>query len=118
MSDPAYLVRSVDKLLALHDDGDELKRINEDLAAAMEEMAVRHGDNEKAKAKLVITFDMETHNKGVSIAVSHELKMPKRPANKSEFFVTDDNQITTQNPRQREMFTGRNMNAGGVTAAN
>jgi hypothetical protein len=118
MGDPAFLVRSVHRLLEIHDDGDELARINEDLSKAMDEMSTRHQDGEKAKAKLTITLDLETHAKGVTVAVSHELKLPKRPPAKSEFFVTEDNQLTTQNPRQREMFGGRDMNRGGVTAAN
>lgn len=117
MAEAAYLVRSVHRLLEIHDDGDELARINDSLGKAMDEMSGRHSDGEKAKAKLTITLDLETHAKGVTVAVSHELKMPKRPAAKSEFFVTDDNQLTTQNPRQREMFGGRDMVRGGVTAA-
>ncbi|MBP7337683.1 hypothetical protein [Niveispirillum sp.] len=109
MGDPAYQVRALSRLLDIHDDGDTQAKINESLQKALDDMAERQQNGEKAKASLVITVAMEAHAKGVAVTLGHELKLPKRPPAKTEFFVDDDNTLTTKNPRQREMFGGKAM---------
>ncbi|MFY8092214.1 MAG: hypothetical protein ACOVN0_01915 [Niveispirillum sp.] len=117
MGDPAYQIRTISRLLDVHDDGDTQAKINEDLQKAMDDMVDRQQNGEKAKAKLVITVDLETTPKEVTVTLSHELKLPKRPAAKTVFFMDDDNRLTTKNPRQREMFGGKGMSTHGNTAA-
>ncbi|MBP7336905.1 hypothetical protein [Niveispirillum sp.] len=117
MGDPAYQVRQIGRLLDIHDDGDTQARINESLQKALDDMQHRQANGEKAKASLVITVAMEAHSKGVSVSLGHELKLPKTPPAKTEFFVDDDNTLTTKNPRQREMFGGKGMASHGNTAA-
>ena len=113
MGDPAYQIRAISRLLDVHDDGDTQAKINEDLQKALDELTQRQMDGEKAKGSLVITVAMEAHSKGVSVTLGHELKLPKRPPAKTEFFMDDDNTLTTKNPRQREMFGGKGNTAAG-----
>lgn len=117
MADKAYQIRSIARLLDIHDDGDTQALINQSLAKAMDDMVTRQQNGEKAKAKLVITIDLECSPKDVTVALSHELKLPKRPTATTSFFLDDEKCLSTQNPRQREMFGGRLMNPNGNTAA-
>lgn len=117
MSDAAYQVRSVHQLLEIHDDGDTLAKINEAFQKGLDDMADRQQSGEKAVATLVLTIKMEASPKDVQVTLAHELKLPKRDPAKVSFFVTDDNRLTTRNPRQREAFGGKEMGPRGSTLA-
>lgn len=117
MGDPAFQIRTISRLLDIHDDGDTQAKINEELQKAMDDMVERQQNGEKAKAKLVITVDLEATPKDVGVTLSHELKLPKKAPAKTSFFMDDDNRLTTKNPRQREMFDGKRMAPTGNTAA-
>lgn len=117
MSDAAYQVRSLHQLLEIHDDGDTLAKINEALQKGLDDMTARQQAGEKATATLVLTVKMEATAKDVAVTVAHELKLPKRDPAKVNFFLTEDNRLTTRNPRQREAFGGREMGRHGSTIA-
>lgn len=117
MSDAAYKVRSIHQLLEIHDDGDTLAKINEAFRKGLDDMTERQQAGEKAVATLVLTIKLEASPKDVAVTLAHELKLPKRDPAKVSFFMTDDNELTTRNPRQREAFGGREMGPRGSTIA-
>lgn len=62
--------------------------------------------NGKAKGSLTITVAFEVSGDTITLGGKTKLSVPALPRRDSTFFVTSDGEITTEHPRQADMFPG------------
>lgn len=111
MGDPAYEVRTVDRLVAVlnsGDDGAEATRLYRHAMDTIAEYVREHGGKHKAVVTLKIA--LEADPKGVDVSMEVAATLPKRPKQKERFFMTPENALTLQDPMRDTMFPG--MDAG------
>lgn len=118
MPNPAYDITSVHRLLELHDDGDTLAKLNADFSKLVADTADVAGHQGKAIGEITIKMRIGVDSKKAAVRIEHTVKPPKQPAAETALFVADDGKaLTTQNPRQREMFDGAQIGPRGKNAA-
>jgi hypothetical protein len=118
MADPAYEIQTVDRLVAVINQGDDGADATRDYREIMELLPARvqmHGG--KHKAKLVLTIEFVADQKGIDVSLSSEKKMPKRPVLKERFFVSERGTLTAQDPGKDTLFPGADMGRGPRTTA-
>lgn len=62
--------------------------------------------NGKAKGSLTITVAFEVDGDTITLGGKTKQSVPALPRRNSMFFVTSDGEITTEHPRQTDMFAG------------
>lgn len=110
MSDPAYEVKTVDRLVAVlnsGDDGAEATRLYRHAAETCAEYVREHGG--KHKAQIILKINLEVDPKGVDVSLEVDAKLPKRPKQKERFFLTPDNELTLQDPARDSLFPGADL---------
>jgi hypothetical protein len=114
----AHDITSVHRLLEIHDDGDKLAEVNEDLTKLIREINDAVSNGAKGTGSITLTFALTHTGKSMDVVITHAVKAPKKQPAKSSYFLGEDGDVlTTRNPHQREMFAGRQMDRGGVTQA-
>jgi hypothetical protein len=89
----AYEVRTVDRLIAVAnhgDDGAEATKRHEQIMDRLAELLAEHGG--RHKAKLVLTIDYVADERGLDVAIHSKATLPARPVLKERFFMTRDNE--------------------------
>lgn len=107
MGDPAYEVKTVDRLIAVinaGDDGEEATRLYRHAMETIANYIQEHGG--KHKAVLTLKISMEGDPKGVDVSIDVACTLPKRPKQKERFFMTPENALTLQDPMRETMFPG------------
>lgn len=108
MADAAYEVRTIDRLIACLNHGDDASEANRLYRQIME--ALRNNVNDyggKHKAQLALTFDFQIDAKGaVDVALASKAKMPPKPVNRERFFIAPDDVLTLQDPMRDSLFPG------------
>lgn len=105
MSDPAYEIQTVDRLIATINQGDDCADATADYRRVMETLAKFVEDyGGKHKAQMVIKIGFVADNKGIDVEVETTTKVPKRPITKERFFLTDRNVLTLRDPARDTMF--------------
>lgn len=110
MADPAYEVRTVDRLIAVlnhGDDGAEATRLHNEIMARLAENVREHGG--KHKGALTLTIEYVADAKGLDVALNAKAKLPGRPVVKERFFMTPDNRLTLQDPARDSLFPGSDL---------
>jgi hypothetical protein len=109
-SQGAYQVRTIDRLIAVNNHGDDCAeataghdKIMDRLAELIQEYGGKH------KAKLIITIDYEADHKGLDITITSKAQLPGKPRVKERFFMTRDNRLTLQDPARDSLFPGVNL---------
>lgn len=118
-ADPAYEVRTIDRLIAVVNHGDDGTEVNRLYRQIMEKL--RHNANEfggKHKAQLSITIDFQIDDRGsIDVAVASKAKLPGRPVNKERFFLAQDDVLTLQDPARESLFPGSDLGRRATAAA-
>lgn len=110
MPDDAYQVRTVDRLIAVNnhgDDGAEATKQHEAIMDRLAELISEHGGVHKAK--LVLTIDYAADHRGLDITIGIKSTLPGRPKIKERFFMSRDNRLTMQDPGRESLFPGVDM---------
>jgi hypothetical protein len=110
MGDPAYEIRTVDRLVAVlnqGDDGSEATRHYRDIMARLAELQQEHGG--KHKGQLTLTFDFAGDAKGVDVTLTVKSKIPGRPILKERYFLSETNVLTLQDPARETLFPGADL---------
>jgi len=110
MGDPAYEVKTVDRLVAVLNTGDDgaeatrqYRNIMETLAGYIQE----HGGKHKGELTLKLSFNADA--KGLDVQMDVSYKLPKRPVIKERFFMSPNNTLTLQDPARDSMFPGADL---------
>lgn len=102
----AYKVSSIDRLFAIHNDGDDGSSATEDMRKGIAAITSHVSENGgKARAIQVITIVYDADAKGIDVSISSTIKTPKRPSAKSRYFaMPKGDELTLQNPNRDTMF--------------
>ena len=110
MDDRAYEIPTVDRLIAVLNNGDDGADATKDYREIMEVLPNRvqqHGGTHKAK--LVLTIEFSADKNGMDVALTSESKLPKRPKLKERYFVSERGTLTAKDPGKDTMFPGVDM---------
>jgi hypothetical protein len=110
MSERAYEVSTVDRLVAVlngGDDGAEATRQYREIMDRLANNIQEHGGTHKAKLTLTIEFKADA--KGLDVAMQSKATLPARPVIKERFFMSEKNTLTLQDPARDSMFPGSDL---------
>lgn len=110
MGDPAYEVKTVDRLIAVlntGDDGAEATRQYRNIMDTLANYIQEHGGKHKGELALKIAFTADA--KGLDVQMDVASKLPKRPVIKERFFMSPENTLTLQDPGRDSLFPGADM---------
>jgi hypothetical protein len=115
MAEPnAYQVRTVDRLIAVvnhGDDGAEATKQHEAILDRLAMLTAEHGG--KHKAKLTLTIEYTADPRGLDVSITAKATIPGRPVMKERFFLTRDNRLTLQDPARDSLFPGVDLGRSG-----
>lgn len=103
----AYEVRTVDRLLAALNDGDDCAAVSNELralVAKLSEYQENHGGKHKGALTLKIGFTQDSRE--LDVEMDFAVKNPPRPKLKDRMFVTERGDLTRQDPGRGTMFEG------------
>lgn len=110
----AYEVRTVDRLIAVNnhgDDGAEANRLYAQIMAELRRQIAEYGHpGQKIKASLSIAIDFTADHQGaIDVAITTKARLPAKPANKERFFLARDDILTLQDPARDSLFPGSDL---------
>ena len=114
MDDAAYEVRTVDRLIAVlnqGDDGAEATRLYRDIMDRLANNVHEHGG--KHKGQLILTIEFVADAKGLDVALTSKAKLPGKPVIKERFFMSAANVLTLQDPARESLFPGADLGRRG-----
>lgn len=114
--DSMKLIRDAATIVGLLEDGQLAQDLSADIAKVLAELKAQANDRPKAtitgSVSIKLTFEVQGPTLEITAAV--DSKTPKPPRGRSIFWVTDDGAVSTEHPRQTDMFAGpRGMKADG-----
>lgn len=118
MADPAYEVQTVDRLIAVLNNGDEgaeATRLYRELMDRLASYIQEHGGKHKGELAIKVSFVADA--KGLDVSIECNAKMPKKPVIKERFFMSDKNTLTLQDPGKDSLFQGVDMGRRRAAAA-
>lgn len=110
MSDPAYEIKTVDRLIAVLNSGDDGAEATRQYREIMDRLAhniVEHGGKHKGQLTLIVDFVADA--KGLDVCLTSKAKLPGRPVIKERFFMSEKNTLTLQDPARESLFTGADL---------
>lgn len=110
MSDAAYEVQTVDRLVATINAGDDGNDATQDYRRLMETLNKYVEDyGGKHKGSLTIKLEFAADPKGVDVTMTSQATLPKRPTNKERFFISERGTLTLKDPGRDTLFPGADM---------
>lgn len=110
MSNPAYELRSITRIIQTLNHGDDLRAIDaryHEIIGTLVDRVERFGGKHKGEITLKLTFNIDEG--GIDVALSSTVKEPPRPTLRERFFATEDNVLTVQDPARGELFEGQDL---------
>ena len=107
-------IRDAQILIGMLEQGDLNQALSAELGKVMKELTEMSQENAKATFKGTLKLDLtiEVENQIVHVKAKVDSKLPDRPRRSTLFFVTDDGELSTEHPHQRDMFGVREAPAG------
>lgn len=100
----AWRIPTLQQLVATIDGGDRLADADAAYKQIVEEIEGRRVNGELgARGEITIKLGFKTMPKRTEVTMTVDFKLPKRPASKQEFYVTDDNLLTLRQPNQHDL---------------
>lgn len=110
MSNPAYELRSVTRIIQTLNHGDDLRAVDafyQRLVGTLVDRVERFGGKHKGEITLKLTFNID--EKGIDVAMASSVKEPPRPTLRERFFAAEGNILTVQDPARGELFEGQDL---------
>lgn len=110
MADAAYEIQTVDRLIAVINQGDDGADATKDYRNLLETLSnyvENHGGTHKGK--LILTINFTADHKGLDVSLTSEAKMPKRPVLKERYFLSEKGTLTAKDPARGTMFEGADL---------
>lgn len=109
-------IRDANILIGLLEQGELNQELSAELGRDLKHMGELSEDNPKVayKGTLTLKLNIEVEGGEVHIKGDIESKMPRRPRRSSLFWVTDDGELSTEHPRQHDMFATRDVSKDRV----
>ena len=110
------IIRDVQQLFALLEDGDFARDLMKDLNDALQKCRDAAGPKGKAKAAITLKLDLTVQGVSADLDCDYAVKLPKIKRVSTPFFATDQG-FSDQHPKQMEMPGIRDVSAGRMAAA-
>ncbi|MEO1989653.1 MAG: hypothetical protein ABGX47_23845 [Martelella sp.] len=100
-------VRDIATLFGALENGELNRDISDKLKDALGELLElsNNSPNKEFKGNLTVKLDLKVKDGAVTIASSFTTKTPDRPRRTDFFWLTDDGALSTEHPRQSDMFS-------------
>lgn len=104
------LIRDPGQLIGALEHGQLHTDLAETIHDTISKLQAITGDNPKASAKgyVSLKLDFKVADGRIEFDTDLSSKTPKLPRRSTVFFLTEDGEISTEHPRQRDMFGGPN----------
>lgn len=108
MSPTTRRIRDGATIIGLLEGGELVQDIGRETTALVAELTEVAGDRPKSKAKgsVTITLSFEVEEGMVTINATLAVKKPKRPRATSVFWGLHDGSLSTEHPKQTDLFAG------------
>lgn len=106
------VIRDANTLIGFLDRGELVRDTMEATAALvllMKEYSDTLGPKAKVKGKVTLEVDLECEGGMMAIFGDVKIKAPKKPRASTHFWVTADGELSTEHPKQHDMFKPRDV---------
>ncbi|WP_185983007.1 hypothetical protein [Aureimonas mangrovi] len=100
------IVREPQVLLGMLEGGEFVGKLQNEMNAALTALNEAAGPKGKAAGHVTVKFGLKVEAGMVTITPDITAKKPKEEFGSSVFWVTEDGDLSTQHPRQSDMFDG------------
>lgn len=111
-------IRDAQTIIGTLEDGDLANEVSNQITDALRQLKEQCGNRPKAKAKgkVTLTLNLLVQDGAVTIDCEVAAKVPKPPRASSFFWVLEDGSLSTEHPKQIDMFSGPRGVAAGIDA--
>lgn len=104
-------IRDAQILIGMLEQGELNQELSAELGKCLKHMGELSEENPKVayKGDLSLKLKIEVEAGEVHIKAEIDSKLPKRPRRSTLFWVTDDGDLSTEHPRQTDMFIARDV---------
>jgi len=102
-------IRDMQAIVGLLENGEFNPALSQEVTNTLSQLADMSNDSagRTFKGKTTITLDYEVKDGMVVIRTDFNSKVPKRPRKSSMFWVVEDGALSTEHPRQHDLFAGK-----------
>ncbi|MBB3937902.1 hypothetical protein [Aureimonas phyllosphaerae] len=100
------IVREPQVLLGMLEGGEFVGKLQHELSDTLRALAESAGPKGKASGHVTVKMALKVEAGMVTITPELTSKKPKEEFGPSTFWVTEDGELSTQHPRQTDMFSG------------
>lgn len=103
------IIRDTQTLLGMLESGDLNSEMTETVQTVLKKLAELSGDQPKTSFKGEVSLKLKFTVKNGMVDIDAEIpppKLPKLPRKTSVYFLTDEGELSTEHPQQRDMFGG------------
>jgi hypothetical protein len=102
-------IRDAQILIGMLEQGELNQELSAELSKCLKHMGELSEENPKVayKGTLNLKLNIDVEAGEVHIKAEIDSKLPKRPRRSTLFWVTDDGDLSTEHPRQADMFATR-----------
>ncbi|WP_377299772.1 hypothetical protein [Rhizobium sp. SGZ-381] len=103
------IIRDTQSLLGMLESGDLNSEMTETVQMVLKKLQDLSNDQPKTTFKGEVSLKLKFAVKNGMVDIDAEIpppKLPKLPRKTSVYFLTEDGQLSTEHPQQRDMFPG------------
>lgn len=100
------IVREPQALIGMLEGGEFVRKLQDELTDTLKRVSETAGPKGKATGSLTIKLALKVEAGMVTITPELTAKKPKEEFGSSVFWVTEEGELSTQHPRQSDMFDG------------
>ncbi|MFG1246757.1 hypothetical protein [Xanthobacter flavus] len=101
-------IRDAQTILGTLEDGELAKELSFQITDSLRQLKEQCGNRPKVKAKgkVTLTINLEVQDGSVTIDCEVAAKVPKPPRASTFLWVLEDGSLSTEHPKQMDMFAG------------
>jgi hypothetical protein len=107
------IIREAQMVIGILEDGQLANDFSAEMQKALADLKEHAGPKGKAKGSLTLHLDFTVEGGTVTINADLKSKLPKSGRAASVLFVLDDGTLSTEHPRQANLFGPRDAGLGG-----
>ncbi len=100
------VVREPQALLGMLEGGEFVGKLQSELTDTLQSLSEAAGPKGKASGHVTVKLSLKVEAGMVTVTPEITAKKPKEEFGSSVFWVTEDGELSTQHPRQSDMFDG------------
>jgi hypothetical protein len=100
------IIRQCTEIIGVIERGDAAHDLTLEIEKVVKACQDAAGPKTKAKGQVILKLDFEVEDRFIEIKADISSKVPKLKRGSTAYFLTQDGQITTEHPSQKDMFDG------------